>query len=443
MRLQNIGVSNFRCFTNYTIELAPKVSVLIGRNGAGKTSLLRAIRYALGFIFSSEKELGDELLIAGNMDVVMEQISSGDFFGNQFNDIPATTANIHAKANYFGTQLDWDISRRNVVGEKADVSKYAKAYHDFMATFKEKDVLPIYAFFSDSFPHKERQLTDFEKSQLNSYDRVLRTFGYARWDKEPSCSYMWLRRWLNAVVRDVQMNHTDKYSEEEANYISRKLMEFSVPINKDCDDSFQIKATIFKITDDHKMEMWLRMKDGRDILFQNLPAGYLRLYSIVLDICCRHWILNHNSKKEPEGVVIIDEVDLHLHPTLAVEVVDRLTKAFPGIQFIMSTHSPLVVSNIKTNDSQYKIYRMVFGENRPHEVADIYGLDYNIALQTVMDGSASNGVTETLRSSILRNMRQGKNDIVEQKKEELKALVSERRYQEILSDIEKNYEDYR
>ena len=293
MRLQNIGVSNFRCFTNYTIELAPKVSVLIGRNGAGKTSLLRAIRYALGFIFSSEKELGDELLIAGNMDVVMEQISSGDFFGNQFNDIPATTANIHAKANYFGTQLDWDISRRNVVGEKADVSKYAKAYHDFMATFKEKDVLPIYAFFSDSFPHKERQLTDFEKSQLNSYDRVLRTFGYARWDKEPSCSYMWLRRWLNAVVRDVQMNHTDKYSEEEANYISRKLMEFSVPINKDCDDSFQIKATIFKITDDHKMEMWLRMKDGRDILFQNLPAGYLRLYSIVLDICCRHWILNH------------------------------------------------------------------------------------------------------------------------------------------------------
>ena len=60
-----------------------------------------------------------------------------------------------------------------------------------------------------------------------------------------------------------------------------------------------------------------------------------------------------------------------------------------------------------------------------------------------MDGSASNGVTETLRSSILRNMRQGKNDIVEQKKEELKALVSERRYQEILSDIEKNYEDYR
>ena len=191
------------------------------------------------------------------------------------------------------------------------------------------------------------------------------------------------------------------------------------------------------------MEMWLRMKDGRDILFQNLPAGYLRLYSIVLDICCRHWILNHNSKKEPEGVVIVDEVDLHLHPTFAVEVVDRLTKVFPDIQFILSTHSPLVVSNIKTNDSQNKIFRMVFGENRPHEVADIYGLDYNIALQTVMDGSASNGVTETLRSSILRNMRQGKNDIVEQKKEELKALVSERRYQEILSDIEKNYEDYR
>lgn len=443
MTLETINISNFRCFTNYTINLAPKVSVLIGRNGAGKTSLLRAIRYALGFIFSTEKELGDELLIAGNEDVSMEQISVSDFFSTTFNGIPATTATIHTTAGFLGKPLDWTLSRRNVPGENADVSKYTDAYHRFMDTFKEHDTLPVYAFFPDSFPHKEGGLTEFAKTQLGSYDKVLRTFGYAQWDKEPSYSYMWLIRWLNAIIRDVQTNHVDAYSHEEANYITLKLIQASVPVSNDCDDSFQIITPLFNITEDKSMELWLRMKSGNDILFQNLPAGYLRLYSIVLDICCRHWILNHDSKKEPVGVVIIDEVDLHLHPTLAVEVVERLTRTFPKIQFILSTHSPLVVSNIKTNTPENKIFRMVYGEEKPHEVADIYGLDYNVALQTVMDGNASNGVTDFLRSSILRNMRQGRNDLVEQRKRELKELVTETRYQAIIEDIEKAFKENR
>lgn len=443
MTLETIEISNFRCFTNYTINLAPKVSVLIGRNGAGKTSLLRAIRYALGFVFSTEKKLGDELLVAGNEDVKMEQISGNDFFSTTFNGIPATSTSIHTIAKYLGETLDWTLSRRNVVGEDADVSKYMGAYHRFMKAFKDNDTLPVYAYFSDSFPHKEGGLTEFAKTQLGSYDKTLRTFGYDQWDKEPSYSYMWLIRWLNAIIRDVQTNHADAYSHEEANYITLKLMQASVPVNKDCDDSFQITTPLFNIKDDKSMELWLRMKSGNDILFQNLPAGYLRLYSIVLDICCRHWILNHDSKKEPVGVVIIDEVDLHLHPTLAVEVVERLTRTFPKIQFILSTHSPLVVSNIKTNTTENKIFRMVYGENKPHEVADIYGLDYNIALQTVMDGSASNGVTDYLRSSILRNMRQGRNDLVEQKKSELKALVSEVRFQAIMENIEKSFKENR
>lgn len=443
MILETIEVSNFRCFTNYTINLAPKVSVLIGRNGAGKTSLLRAIRYALGFIFSTEKDLGDNLLIAGNEDVSMEQISGSDFFSTTFNGIPATSATIHTAAEFLGKSLDWTLSRRNVPGENADVSKYTEAYRSFMNVFKEQDTLPVYAFFSDSFPHKEGGLTEFAKTQLGSYDKVLRTFGYAQWDKEPSYSYMWLIRWLNAIIRDVQTNHTDAYSHEEANYITLKLMQASVPVSNDCDDSFQIITPLFNIRDDKSLELWLRMKNGNDILFQNLPAGYLRLYSIVLDICCRHWILNHDSKKEPVGVVIIDEVDLHLHPTLAVEVVERLTRTFPKIQFILSTHSPLVVTNIKTNTPENKIFRMVYGEEKPHEVADIYGLDYNVALQTVMDGSASNGVIDFLRSSILRNMRLGRDELVEKRKSELKQLVTEARYQTIIENIEKSFKENR
>ena len=202
-----------------------------------------------------------------------------------------------------------------------------------------------------------------------------------------------------------------------------------------------IKTAFFKITDNKELELWLRMKDDHDILFQNLPAGYLRLYSIALDICYRHWILNHNADVEPEGVVMIDEVDLHLHPSLAIEAVERLSRTFPKIQFILTTHSPLVVSNIKTNTGDNKIFRMVKDEQRPHEVPDIYGIDYNTALYSVMESGYNNEVIEYLRSSILRSMRRNKQELVASKKEELRQMVTRERFEKIMADIEKTYQE--
>lgn len=439
MTLNEIEINNFRCFTKYQINLAPKVSVLIGKNGAGKSSLLKAIRYALGFIFSTEEELGEDILIAGNPDVGIETMEQSDFFGKTYNQIPASFASIKATAYYMTTPLSWEMNQRNIPGAKPNVKLYSDAYKHFMETFKSCNILPVYAYFSDSFPHKEGVPTEFANDQLSSYDRVLRTFGYDQWNKEPSFSYMWLVRWLNAIIRDVQQNHNDKFINQEANYVTKKLMEASIPVSKECDDAFQILSTLFRIKDDHSLELWLRLKNGNDILFQNLPAGYLRFYSIVLDICYRHWILNQDPNREPEGVVIIDEVDLHLHPTFAVEVVDRLTRTFPRMQFVLSTHSPIVVSNIKTNMADNKIFRMVYGEEKAHELPDIFGIDYNIALHTVMDSSSSNGVVDVLRSSILRNMRLGKTDVVEAKKEKLKELVTSERYNMIMNEIEKIY----
>ena len=237
------------------------------------------------------------------------------------------------------------------------------------------------------------------------------------------------------------MKDEDKYSATESSYVTQKLMDFSQPVHEDCDDSYIIKTAFFKITDQKELELWLRMKNGNDVLFQNLPAGYLRLYSIVLDISYRHWILNQNATIEPEGVVMIDEVDLHLHPSLAVEAVERLCKTFPKIQFVLTTHSPLVVTNIRTNTGENKIFRMVKDETKPHEIPDVYGIDYNTALYSVMESSHNNEVIEFLRNSILRSLRRGKSELVEAKKEELRSMVSSNRFDEIMAEINRIYQE--
>lgn len=441
MQINNLTIENFRCFMDFKINLAPKVSVIIGRNGAGKSSLLKSMLYALGFIFSKEESLGEDLLIAGNYDVEMKSVGKNEFYKKHFNGIPASSVNIHADGLFHGVELNWDINQKNFENERPDVNKYAEAYGEFIDTFKKTDVLPVFAYFSDSFPHRLGGMSDFAKGQVVSDGSVLRTFGYEQWDEDTTNLNIWLNRLIHAILRNTQLSGGDKYSNAESSYVTTKLIECSKPIHDDCDDSFGIDTAFFKIAEDKSLELWLRMKTDNDILFQNLPAGYLRLYSMVLDISYRHWILNHNAEIEPEGVVMIDEVDLHLHPSLAVEVVERLTKTFPKIQFVLTTHSPLVVSNIKTNTGDNKIFRMVKDEIEPHEVPDIYGIDYNMALHSVMESSYNNEVIDYLRSSILRSMRRGKPELVKAKKEELRQMVTNERYNQIIADINKIYQE--
>ena len=110
------------------------------------------------------------------------------------------------------------------------------------------------------------------------------------------------------------------------------------------------------------------------MFFDNLPQGYKRLFSIVFDIAYRSYILN--QAKEPEGIVFIDEIELHLHPSLQQEVLGRLRKTFPKIQFIVSTHSLLVISNLKSENNSNKIIRLendgLTYSNEP--VENIYGI---------------------------------------------------------------------
>ena len=55
-----------------------------------------------------------------------------------------------------------------------------------------------------------------------------------------------------------------------------------------------------------------------------------------------------NVCKETEGIVLIDEVDLHLHPTWQQRIIGDLKEIFPKVQFIVTTHAPAVISTVKS-----------------------------------------------------------------------------------------------
>ena len=102
----------------------------------------------------------------------------------------------------------------------------------------------------------------------------------------------------------------------EVEYVKNKLKCFSKPVNTlGTDNNEYIIEDFFPLIDDDKLFLYLHLQNGKDVMFDNLPAGYNRLFSIAFDLAYRLFILRKDNEDEPHGIVIIDEVDLHLHPT--------------------------------------------------------------------------------------------------------------------------------
>jgi len=332
-------------------------------------------------------------------------------------------------------------------------SLYKKAFERFQLYYNDNDInkpLPILAFFADSFPHIEANISGYAKTVLTSENGLPRNFGYYKWDEKNNCIGIWMERYtkvytsLNNFKRpeysiinelnDLYLmienapDHDDivnwklkaerlrkeldtirtelKNDSEfiELYFIDSKLKKFIDSLDEKYNfikKEFEIKQ--IKVIGTSKSEQHIQFDfiDERTIFFDNLPMGYKRLFSIVFDIAYRSFILNKDA--EATGIVIIDEIELHLHPTLQQEVLNRFKKTFPEIQFIVSTHSPLVISNLKANTEEDKVIRLKNDGNRYYwePVENVYGIDYTTNLMEVIESDYRSSTIDKLINAYL------------------------------------------
>lgn len=160
---------------------------------------------------------------------------------------------------------------------------------------------------------------------------------------------------------------------------------------------------------------YLKFRFGENLILEDgfynestLPMGYKRLLSIVMDLAYRLFILNGDNQEVFDGVVFIDELELHLHPGLQQIVVDRFRDVFPGIQFVFTTHSPLVISNLNIDNKSVKIIKLEKsnGEYFNTELESNYGKDYNTTLANVMDVLPNNNQLDSLIAAYLFTKKQ-------------------------------------
>lgn len=124
-------------------------------------------------------------------------------------------------------------------------------------------------------------------------------------------------------------------------------------------------------------------KKGETLNVAQLSQGEKSLMALVGDIARRLAMLNPalDNPLEGDGVVLIDEVDLHLHPSWQRSLCDRLIETFPHCQFMLTTHSPLVISDCKN------VLAYILNDGELRKLPSQYGQDANTVLLDVMDTS--------------------------------------------------------
>ena len=452
MRLKTIEIRDYKCFEKYKVDFAPSVTVIIGRNGSGKTALISAIHKVLSFIFSSDKSLGDDFLSAGNPSLKVNTFDESDYRRDDEKKTITNDLSIRAEAIYAGQPLAWELYKRTAGRAALYTSKYKKAFRQFMSAYQDGADLPLLAYYSDSFPHRNTKETKFALDTIK-LDRIPRNFGYYQWDMEAACTTLWEVRMASKIyeIYSEIYNRRSSYSlllddfprSWERDFVADRLEMFVSKLPALEYDGYNIDyIEPFQIKEGYRIN--IRFKNGKKSLLQDLPAGYRRLYSIVFDMAYRAYILNDD--KEPTGIVVIDEIDLHLHPSLEQEVVTALHSTFPQVQFILSSHSPAVISNLNTAKQgdeapENRVLLMEEGQTRPETLRDIYGLDYNATLQDFMDAPISNREIDKLKDEYLTFRSLGLGKKAESTIKRLEKLLG-RTDHPILEELRKDAEAY-
>lgn len=353
LNLKKLRLRDYRCFESIDIEFHHQLTILVAANGAGKTSILDAIAVAFGpYIGAFDEAVGKHFepsdirltRIRQTATNEMEYAPNGvlleatGFIPGSLNDNLSDTP----FPEKWKRALTSPTKAKTTIKDAKELIDYGKRMQEAVRTPGDDVLLPLMAYYGTGRLWQQKKLMAHKK-----LGRTSRTIGYADC-LDPASSYKvffaWFRYWsLNA--KDLQLKeqaNTPAY-EEFAGYIASVKSAVETCLKpadwKNLEYSFKLD-TLVAHHDQHG-----------ELPIELLSDGIRNMVGMVADIAFRATKLNGHLRAEAAartpGIVLIDEVDMHLHPEWQQVVLQSLILAFPEIQFIVTTHSPQVLSTVK------------------------------------------------------------------------------------------------
>lgn len=403
MFIKNIKLQNYRNYDrlngNDGLDFGKKATLLIGKNGAGKTNMIHALKQSLSFIFSKSSKVSQHNFVANTISSIKSfdttdatRMRNEDGKQSQEGTWPIkiiTTVDLESP-NFPNNPLEVIFERENLSSGMKE--SYSDSSIAFWERYNHLEDLPVLAFYSDSFPHERQTIGKKIQELLNSEFGISQSAGYYNWDDPRDCCSVWLQYYIQQW-KNYMFGHRNNQEKEYLESIRNCIIFFSKSLeNSEKNPDFEINDIIV-VARGKKEVVILKFNNGMESDFDSLPAGYRRAFSMAFDLANRAFLLNGNCN--PDGVAFIDEIDLHLHPSIAQEILERMQSTFPRMQFIISTHSPLVLSNFEQDGDNYIVYRLTRDADFATSIQRIdysYGVDYNSLLTDLMGTKIRNTV---------------------------------------------------
>lgn len=373
MNLEKLKLHNFRCFEDLEVDFHDKLTVIVGANGAGKTTILEAAAIAVGTLLYS---------LDG---VINYGIKKNDAHNKCFNmgsvvDVqPQYPVEVSADGIVDNKPISWKRSRNSENGKTTvvDAKEMAQISEEYQQRLRNGDaslIMPVIAYYGTGRLwdyHREKKADTFKKNtRTNGYIDCL----------DGTANIKLMMNWFKKMAWSE--GQSGKPSPEFA--AVRGAMEQCFSMVTGIED---VKVQFNPDTSEIDV-IYLDSDDGRvRIPINQLSDGYKGTISLIADIAYRMAILNPQLLDQvltkTDGVVLIDEVDLHLHPAWQQRVIGDLTSIFPKVQFIVTTHAPAVISSVRSDNLIIlKHSRILQLDNQ------VYGKDVKSVLNEIM------GVTE-------------------------------------------------
>ena len=349
MYFERTEIQNFKGIEKMNLEFSSGVNLLIGNNGVGKTTVLEALALSIQTYFSRMNDIAKKSIKKDDVHFTSNLV--GDASQHRVYSNPTV---IKSEINLGGLEYSSEISREdetNATRTKYTGKEFAAAGRDLLNS--QEAILPVICYFSTS------RVVDTQKVSTNAVGKNKLN--------DRRCGYI---DCLNATLdRKALTDWTFKMAMAEykkgtavAEYEAfKKAVGIFMQKMNDLEEIPLVEYT-------RDFEDITYAEDGKTMLVNYLSAGYQSLLWMLMEISFRIALLNPelSDYSQAEGIVLIDEIDMHLHPRWQWKILAALHSSFPKVQFIAATHSPIIISSFK--DAKL----LSIGENGVEELSGAY-----------------------------------------------------------------------
>ena len=368
MRIKHLNIRNFRGYELKSFDFDERLSVVVGNNTAGKTALLQAVQVALGAFLASLKALPNEPAYRHNFtkddEFLRYDREKKDFFKND----EATRIDVDAlyprTKNGSNSELEekpiswWLELRGNKTTHSVECVSELMGEVERMERKRETEgdnaIYPLVLSFGANRIDNQYRAASKTKARASKI-----TKGYKSSLRETvdfQSAFDWLYRYEQSMKKGQEFEGTYEAVLDALSKAIPALTDVMV-------DSKNSELTA---------NVSVKGQEPNYQTYEHMSDGFKSVICIVAEMAYRcvqlNGFLGRDAVKKTPGVVLIDELDLYLHPRWQKHLLEDLQKAFPQIQFIVSTHSPFIIQSVRkhnlitldgVNDDTDPIYRSI------------------------------------------------------------------------------------